>query len=461
MVHSLCTSSEADGDGETAAVLPSVKRSELTEPTKKRVAYQQRYVCAGCDVLLPPTYEVDHIIPLALGGTNGLRNLQALCVPCHAQKTRDQRHAILAMRKPPPLQQQPTADGEAGAVLGAASEGGAAFTPHPAAMAEEEGRFVAVGPSEAQEGARDGRGESSAVSPPPPPPSSSSSQLISPLQLLRGMNRQQLAAVLATRGPVRLSAGPGTGKTRVLVAHIAHLVGAEQVPPRRVLALTFTNKAARELRERLTGVLGPAAADAMTLGTFHSLCLAMLRRDIAKLQPELPYRPGFAMYDADDAVKVVREVMAEMGVVPPKQAAGAAKGARGWTPWQVQSAISAAKNSNVTAASYARLRGASPLVAATFVRYEAAMRARNAVDFDDLLLLSTALLERDAAARAKYQQTWSHLLVDEFQVPAAPSPGPDPGPEPRPGPSSVADPDSVPAPDPDPDPNASPTQAQA
>ena len=158
MVHSLCTSSEADGDGETAAVLPSVKRSELTEPTKKRVAYQQRYVCAGCDVLLPPTYEVDHIIPLALGGTNGLRNLQALCVPCHAQKTRDQRHAILAMRKPPPLQQQPTADGEAGAVLGAASEGGAAFTPHPAAMAKEEGRFVAVGPSEAQEGARDGRG---------------------------------------------------------------------------------------------------------------------------------------------------------------------------------------------------------------------------------------------------------------------------------------------------------------
>ena len=424
VVHRLCTSSEADGDGETAAVLPSVKRSELTEPTKKRVAYQQRYVCAGCDVLLPPTYEVDHIIPLALGGTNGLRNLQALCVPCHAQKTRDQRHAILAMRKPPPLQQQP--DGEAGAVLGAASEGGAAFTPHPAAMAEEEGRFVAVGPSEAQEGARDGRGESSAVSPPPPPPprpsSSSSSQLLSPLQLLRGMNRQQLAAVLATRGPVRLSAGPGTGKTRVLVAHIAHLVGAEQVPPRRVLALTFTNKAARELRERLTGVLGPAAADAMTLGTFHSLCLAMLRRDIARLQPELPYRPGFAMYDADDAVKVVREVMAEMGVVPPKQAAGAAKGARGWTPWQVQSAISAAKNSNVTAASYARLRGASPVVAATFVRYEAAMRARNAVDFDDLLLLSTALLERDAAARAKYQQTWSHLLVDEFQVPAAPAP---------------------------------------
>ena len=234
---SVCTSSEADGDGETAAVLPSVKRSELTEPMKKRVAYQQRYVCAGCDDLLPPNYEVDHIIPLALGGTNGLRNLQALCVPCHAQKTRDQRHAILAARKPPPQQQLPAADGEAAdAVAGAASEGGAASTPQPGMEVETGVAPMAAG--EAQEGAHDRRGESPAVSPSPPPrpspspsppsplPPPPSSQLLSPLQLLQGMNRQQLAAVLATRGPVRLSAGPGTGKTRVLVAHIAHLVRA-------------------------------------------------------------------------------------------------------------------------------------------------------------------------------------------------------------------------------------------
>ena len=233
---SVCTSSEADGDGETAAVLPSVKRSELTEPMKKRVAYQQRYVCAGCDDLLPPNYEVDHIIPLALGGTNGLRNLQALCVPCHAQKTRDQRHAILAARKPPQQQQLPAADGEAAdAVAGAASEGGAASTPQPGMEVETGVAPMAAG--EAQEGAHDRRGESPAVSPSPPPrpspspspsplPPPPSSQLLSPLQLLQGMNRQQLAAVLATRGPVRLSAGPGTGKTRVLVAHIAHLVRA-------------------------------------------------------------------------------------------------------------------------------------------------------------------------------------------------------------------------------------------
>ena len=108
--------------------------------------------------------------------------------------------------------------------------------------------------------------------------------------------------------------------------------------------------------------------------------------------------------------------------------------------WQGQSTISAAKNGNVSAAGYARRPGASPLVAAAFARYEAEMRARNAVDFDDLLLLSTALLQRDPAARAKYQASWSHLLVDEFQAPAASShqaqaqalnPGLNPGPETR------------------------------
>ena len=96
-----------------------------------------------------------------------------------------------------------------------------------------------------------------------------------------------------------VAAGPGTGKTRVLTARIAHLVANERVPPARVLAVTFTNKAARELRTRITALLGPARADAVTMGTFHSLCLSMLRADIHKLQPELPYRRGFAVCDAD------------------------------------------------------------------------------------------------------------------------------------------------------------------
>lgn len=188
-IRSICT--EAADEGEAA--IPLVKR-ELSEPTKKKVAYQQRYTCAGCNCLLPPSYEVDHIVPLALGGTNGLKNLQALCVPCHTQKTRDQRHAILAARK-----QQRAANG------GEVDDAAAPTLAEGLAAVE-----AAVGPA-AQSAVAEATG--------------SPSHLLSPLQLLRGMNRQQLAAVLATRGPVRLSAGPGTGKTRVLVARIAHLVG--------------------------------------------------------------------------------------------------------------------------------------------------------------------------------------------------------------------------------------------
>ena len=238
--------SEAAAAAAAAVAPPSVAgaglvaraRRRVPERDKKAVAYRQQYACARCECVLPPDYEVDHITPLALGGANGLANLQALCAPCHAQKTRDQRHAILAARKPPPQQQQlPAADGDAAdAVAGAASEGGAASTPQPGMEVETGVAPMAAG--EAQEGAHDRRGESPAVSPSPPPrpspspsppsplPPPPSSQLLSPLQLLQGMNRQQLAAVLATRGPVRLSAGPGTGKTRVLVAHIAHLVRA-------------------------------------------------------------------------------------------------------------------------------------------------------------------------------------------------------------------------------------------
>ena len=185
------------------------------------MGYRQKWTCAACDCLLPPSYEVDHIVPLALGGGHGLTNLQALCKPCHAQKTRDQRRELLegarqrrpseekrrkrrGARRPPPFP-------------------GAAPAADPAADAG-----VALA--------------------------------LSPLDLLRGMNQQQLYAVLRTNGTVRLAAGPGSGKTRVLTARIAHLIHTERVPPSRVLALTFTNKAARELRERITALPRPQAA---------------------------------------------------------------------------------------------------------------------------------------------------------------------------------------------------------
>ena len=129
---------------------------------------------------------------------------------------------------------------------------------------------------------------------------------MSPIELLRSMNMQQLAAVTCSSRHVRLAAGPGTGKTRALTARIAHLVASGEAEPARLLALTFTNKAAREMRSRLSDLLGPPQADLLTLGTFHSLCLAMLRVHIHHLQPDLPYRRNFAVYDETESLKVVR-----------------------------------------------------------------------------------------------------------------------------------------------------------
>ena len=202
----------------------------------------------------------------------------------------------------------------------------------------------------------------------------------------------------------------------MLTARIAHLIHTERVPPSRVLALTFTNKAARELRERITALLGPAASDQVTMGTFHSLCLSMLRNDIERLGPELPYRRGFAVYDADEALKLVRQLLAAEGRAPPKKGAAVPTLEReGAEASQVQSAISYAKNRMLDAASFAAQYGAGSIVARVFARYEAELRARNVVDFDDMLTLSVALLRDVPEARAKYQRMWSHMHVDEFQ----------------------------------------------
>ena len=258
----------------------------LSEKQKKVVAYRQKYKCAACDCLLPPAYQVDHIKPLALGGTNGLTNLQALCTQCHTSKTRQQRRAILDA-------------GKLRAELASAA-------PFDAFDSNEYDL-------EADEAAAAAEAElADALTPPPQQPQSFGLNALelSSLRLLRGMNQQQLAAVVCTDGPMRVAAGPGTGKTRVLTARIAHLVVEAGVPARRVLAVTFTNKAARELRERITALIGPAAADGVTMGTFHSLCLAMLRVDIEKLPDGMGYRRGFTVYDEYASLKLIKKVRA-------------------------------------------------------------------------------------------------------------------------------------------------------
>ena len=368
--------------------LGPVQARELSEGQKKVVAYRQKYICAGCECLLPPNHQVDHIKPLALGGHNGYSNLQALCVPCHARKTKEQRKLLLASR----YAREAVAQSSAAANASSAGAAGAAAAAARASVTSTIDEIA-----------------------------------ISSLSLLRGMNQQQLAAVVCTDGPVRVAAGPGTGKTRVLTARIAHLVREVAVSPCRLLAVTFTNKAARELRERVTALIGPEDADAITMGTFHSLCLAMLRSDVERLPEELGYRRGFTVYDEDSSLKLMQKIKSR---VEGGKATGAAKqtseqaAKEEFSAGAVQSIISAAKNDGYDAATFRaqppRRLAAMPteqlaLVGRVFTEYEATMRAENTVDFDDMLILATTLLRTSERTRLKYSRHWQHICVDEFQ----------------------------------------------
>ena len=315
-VRIICSMTSSDGDNSLAPKSSRGVRA-VSERAKKTVAYQQGYACASCGCMLPPSYQVDHIVPIAMGGSNGLANLQALCLSCHTQKTRDQRHELMAHTKATEdissgsraLGRMPgsklgseladVADDacadEDGADEGRAGESGEAVREErldgkvPAHSVNDRGGADGEGGSD---GVGSGGGASGAVRRQVERrrahrgdatgerwrAAGSSAMAFSPLQLLNGMNRQQLNAVLCTSRHVRLAAGPGTGKTRCLTARIAYLVATGVAWPSRILAVTFTNKAARELRERLSDILGPVEAEKLTMGTFHSLCLAMLRR---------------------------------------------------------------------------------------------------------------------------------------------------------------------------------------
>src|SRR5512136_2276860 len=153
------------------------------------------------------------------------------------------------------------------------------------------------------------------------------------MDLLHGLNPQQARAVEAPDGPVLVLAGPGSGKTRVLTHRVAYLVEVRKVWPRQILAVTFTNKAAREMRERLDKILGPTRSGELTLGTFHAICARWLRRDA----PEIGLSRDFVIFDEDDQQQVVKRVLAELNIDDKK-----------YKPSAVLNAISNAKNELIT-----------------------------------------------------------------------------------------------------------------
>jgi len=223
----------------------------------------------------------------------------------------------------------------------------------------------------------------------------------SPERYLADLNPAQREAVLATEGPLLVVAGAGSGKTRVLTYRVAHLLNACAVKPNEILAITFTNKAAGEMRERLEDLLGPVAR-AIWILTFHAACGRILRREA----PRLGYRSNFTIYDQADQIRLVKQCLEELERDPKR-----------FVPRGIHSQISAAKNQLIGPEAY-RERVASfydQTVADVYELYQRRLFASNAVDFDDLLMLTVQVLERFPEARERWQKAFRYILVDEYQ----------------------------------------------
>ncbi|HEV3376209.1 MAG TPA: UvrD-helicase domain-containing protein [Thermoleophilaceae bacterium] len=219
--------------------------------------------------------------------------------------------------------------------------------------------------------------------------------------LLEGLNEPQREAVLHGEGPLLILAGAGSGKTRVLTHRIAHLVGTGQAAPGEILAITFTNKAAQEMRERVEGLVGRRAR-AMWVMTFHSACARMLRADAEKLG----YTRGFTIYDEQDSLRLVKNCIEELDIDPKR-----------FAPRGIRNQISEAKNALLDAEAY-RLKVGSffeQTAADVYELYEPRLHAANAMDFDDLLFRCVNLFELFPEVRDRYRRSFRHVLVDEYQ----------------------------------------------
>ncbi|MBQ1883851.1 MAG: UvrD-helicase domain-containing protein, partial [Bacteroidales bacterium] len=226
--------------------------------------------------------------------------------------------------------------------------------------------------------------------------------------ILSELNEQQQVAVTQTDGPVMVLAGAGSGKTRVLTYRIAYMLAVKNISPYRILALTFTNKAAAEMRERIIQLVGGELAKAVTMGTFHSVFYRILRAEAEKVG----FSNNITIYDTDDAKSLIKSIVKEMGL-DPKQ----------YTPGFILSRISMAKSSLLSAQEYAdnpdiqaadRMSG-KPMISQIFAKYNDRLHKANAMDFDDLLYFMNVLLRDSPEALFKYQNRFNFILIDEYQ----------------------------------------------
>jgi DNA helicase-2/ATP-dependent DNA helicase PcrA len=213
------------------------------------------------------------------------------------------------------------------------------------------------------------------------------------------LNVQQQQAVMAATGPVLVLAGPGSGKTRVLTQRIAYLIGSMGIRPFQILAVTFTNKAAKEMGSRVEEILGQTTRG-LTLGTFHATCAKILRRE----SEHLPFSNNYVIFDTDDQLSIVKRVIKDLNINDKL-----------YRPYGVHASISNAKNELILPDDYPVRTYRDEVVKRVYEHYQQALLTSNALDFDDLLLWTAFLLEAESAVREKYARRYEHILVDEFQ----------------------------------------------
>jgi DNA helicase-2/ATP-dependent DNA helicase PcrA len=220
------------------------------------------------------------------------------------------------------------------------------------------------------------------------------------MELLKGLNEAQKRAITAEPGPILVLAGPGSGKTRVLTHRIVYLIQEFGVPPWHIMAVTFTNKAAREMSHRIETLLG-GSPRGLTMGTFHATCVRILRREWESLPG---YDRDFVIFDTDDQRQVVKQALKDLNLDDKK-----------FTPNRMLNGISNAKNELVTAEEYAATNYISEITRRVYQRYQDILVANNAMDFDDLLMNAVLLFKDNPNVLQRYQQKYQHILVDEFQ----------------------------------------------
>ena len=217
---------------------------------------------------------------------------------------------------------------------------------------------------------------------------------------LEGLNEAQITAVTAGEGPILVLAGPGSGKTRVLTNRIVHLIREMRVPPWQIMAVTFTNKAAKEMNHRLEAMLD-GRPRGLTMGTFHATCARILRQESEHLRG---YQKDFVIFDTADQQQVIKQALKDLNLDDKKFPAN-----------KMLNGISNAKNELITAEIYTATNYMAEITKRVYARYQQVLIANNAMDFDDLLMNVVLLFDQRPDLLQSYQQRYRHILVDEFQ----------------------------------------------